>query len=72
MSQRVVTSLNWTTDIFKKISIKIIWKRKRDILVKERKRKGHRSFWWLKRKKRTRERILRREKKKKTHWERKD
>jgi len=34
MSQRAVTSLNWTTDI-KKISIKIIWKkRKGDILVK--------------------------------------
>jgi len=65
MSQRVVTSLNWTTGILKKIiSIKIIWKRKRDILVKGRKRKGHRSFWW--KKKRTRENIEKREKKK-TH-----
>ena len=60
--------MNWH---LKKISIKIIWKRKRDILVKGRKRKGHGSFWGLKKKKRTRENIEKREKKK-ARWERKD
>jgi len=40
----VVTSLNWTTGILKKILIKIMKKRKRDILGRERKRKEG-SFW---------------------------
>jgi len=50
----VVTSLNWTTDILKKISIKLIWKRKRDILVKGRKRKGH-EFLVMEKRERERE-----------------
>jgi len=70
MSQRVVTSLNWTTGILKKISIKIMKKkRKRDILVKGRIiiKGGHFGDG----KKRTRENIEKREKKK-AHWERKN
>ena len=55
MSQRAVTSLNWTTDILKKISIKIMWKKRdisqrkkrkgRIILVIEKKREREREYW---------------------------
>jgi len=49
MSQRVVTSLNWTTDILKKISIKIMKKKKkRYISQRNKKKRGDHFLWWKK------------------------